>query len=105
MGMEIKIADEIEKEEKEDDNTETKKDDFIEKEEKEDIVGGSKREDHISEKKSEAVTEVESENSNSKDVIEKGEEFKMADSVKDDKNEYVQQTDDMEISILDDYKK
>merc|ERR1711915_803588 len=55
--------------------------------------------------KSEAVTEVESENTNSIDVIEKGEEFKMADSVEDDKNEYVQQTDDMDISVINDSKK
>merc|ERR1712228_235622 len=43
--------------------------------------------------------------SNSKDVIEKGEEFKMAESVEDDKNEYVQQTDDMDISVINDSKK
>merc|ERR1711915_955269 len=126
--LEIKTDAAIEKEEKEDDmgirtddaieeevkkhvidvkldDTETKKDDVIEKEEKQDIVDGSERADHISIMKSEAVTEVESENSNSKDVIEKGEEFKMADSVEDDKNEYVQQTDDMDISVINDSKK
>merc|ERR1711915_468138 len=125
---EIKADDKIEKEEKGDDKetrivnviendeqediidlneieVEQQTYDVIEKEEKENIVDGSKREDHISEKKSEAVTEVESENSNSKDVIEKGEEFKMADSVEDDKNEYVQQTDDMDISVINDSKK
>merc|ERR1711915_841643 len=125
---EIKADDEIEKEEKEDDEetrtvnviendeqedvidlneieVEQQTYDVIEREEKEDIVDGGKREDHISEKKSEAVTEVESEKSNSKDVIEKGEEFKMADSVEDDKNEYVQQTDDMDITVINDSKK
>merc|ERR1711915_441368 len=62
-----------------------------------DIVDGSEREDHIS--------QIKSENSKSEDVIEKGEEFKMEDSVEDDKNEYVQQTDDAEISVINDSKK
>merc|ERR1711915_666832 len=31
--------------------------------------------------------------------------FMMADSVEDDKNEYVQQTDDMDISVINDSKK
>merc|ERR1711915_763609 len=109
--MEIRTDDAIEEEVKKHvidaklDDTETKKDDGIEKEEKEDIVDGSEREDHISIMKSEAVTEVESENTNSKDVIEKGEELKKEDSVEDDKNEYVQQTDDMDISVINDSKK
>merc|ERR1711915_785188 len=80
--MEIRTDDAIEEEVKKHvidaklDDTETKNNDVIEKEEKEDIVDGSERADHITMMKSEALTEVESENSNSKDVIEKGEELK-----------------------------
>merc|ERR1711915_511803 len=53
---------------KKNDVTDIKTDDVIEKEEKEDIVYGTEREDHVSQMNSE--------------------EFKMADSVEDDKNEY-----------------
>merc|ERR1711915_1073102 len=87
-------------EKKKDDVTDIKADDVIEKEEKEDIVYGTEREDHVFQMNSETVTKVESEESNCKEVIEKGEELKKEDSV-----EYVQQSEDEHISVIDDYKK
>merc|ERR1711915_784366 len=61
--------------------------------------------DLVAQIKSETVTRVESEDSKSEDVIEKGEELKKEESLEDVKNEDVQQSDDVEISIIDDYKK
>merc|ERR1711915_532617 len=126
MGTEIKTADLIQQEENEDNttietddgmkirtdvidvkieskrkyDTEIKIDGVIEKEEKEDDVYGTEREDHVSQMNSETVTKVESEESNCKEVIEKGEKLKKEDSVK-----YVQQSEDELISVIDDYKK